>query len=278
MGRIQAIGPAKIQWAPIYVEPLHGSGERITMGVCAVIRGKDPIFKLSASSKALRRIFHPEEYKYLTEVAELVGESFLEQARKGVSLDDWSPPLTGVELGTTNTSEVTDDHSQLETFLASAMRLTSCLYHPETVHSQRVNWSKSIREGLADLDKRLVPMLNVKVPLARHDLVSEFEFLSHGYGANLVSFGNRRIPDVLKEARAKAWSLDQLPYAPDLLFRPASRELIAGVPDSMDNRKKVEETLDEMCQEAARRSIGVVRFSSPEEAAAHIYEMHTHAA
>lgn len=278
MGEIHSIGHATIQWAPIYVEPLHGSGERITMGVCAVVQGKEPIFRLSADSKTLRRIFHTEEYKYLSEVAELVGESFRDQAVEGISLDDWSPPLTGVELGTTNTSEVSDDHSQLEEFLSSAMRLTSCLYHPTTDQSPRVNWSKSIRESLADLDHELVPMLNAKVPLARHDHVSEFEFLSHSYAANLVSFGNRRIPDVLREARAKAWSLDQLPYAPDLLFRPTNRELIAGISGPLDGTKKVEETIDEMCQEAARRNIGVVRFSSPNEAAAHIYERHRQAA
>ncbi|MCY4278126.1 MAG: hypothetical protein OXE81_09875 [Gammaproteobacteria bacterium] len=278
MGKIHSIGHAKIQWAPIYVEPLHGSGERITMGVCAIVRGKEPIFKLSADSKTLRRIFHAQEYKYLSEAAEMVGESFLDQARKGVSLNDWIPPLAGVEVGAANTSEVSDDHSQLEEFLASAMRLTSCLYHPNTSSSRRVNWSKSIRETLIDLDKRLAPMLNAKVSLARYDVVSEFEFLSHSYAANLVSFGNRRISDALREARAKAWSLDQLPHAPDLLFRPANRELIAGISNSLDDKKKVEEALDEMCQEAARRNIGVVTFDSPKEAAAHIFDMHSEAA
>ena len=265
----------KVSWAPVYFEPLPGSGERFTIAVCVIPEGREPECIPSLQPSTVNKVF-PEDRSFLRDAVEMVRESLQAYVRETNSFQGWRPPFDGVELGTPASGKTRNTSE----FLDAALHLTSALYRPElqaktTSKPKKANWTSSVRSLLIERDERMKPLVDARICLANIDLPSVFSFLSHSYAANLVSFAGR-LQETMREARAKAWSLDQLDQAPSILFRPECRELLAGIPNEGNQHEssKLQDCIDELRQEARRRNIQVLQFDQPEEAAEHILDRH----
>lgn len=266
----------EVTWAPVYLEPLPGSGERITILVCVLAEGNAPQCFSSLGPSVIAKVF-PGDHAYVTDLIEMVRQSLYSYTRETNSLRGWVPPLEGVELGAAADARADD----LTEVVSSVLHHTSFLYRPEieprkAQKPKKANWTTSVRTLVIERDERLKPLVDARVCLANVDVPSEFSFLSHNYAANLVSFLGSSLLTTMREARAKAWSLDQLDQAPSILFKPENRELLAGMPGegSKIDPRKLSDCIDELRQEASRRNIGVLQFDHPEEAADHIIERH----
>ena len=265
----------KVTWAPVYFEPLPGSGERITVAVCVLGEGHDPQCSPSLDPTVLTKVF-PEDQRFVRDVVAMVQESLYAHTCETHSFNGWEPPIEGFELGLPQSGESRD----IEEVLSAALRLTSFLHRPEAHQKRcqeltRVKWASSVRSHLVERDDRLRPLVNARVRLSKVNVPCVFSFLSDNYAANLVSFVGR-LQESMREARAKAWSLDQLDQAPSILFRPEYRELLAGMPNEGNQHEssKLQDCIDELRQEAGRRNIQVLQFDQPEEAAEHILDRH----
>ncbi len=84
---------------PIYLEPVVGSGERLTIGVAVAANGE----RLVASSGVLERLepLLGERYSHLAYVADLTLRN-LDYALRTLGpgwLESWTPPLDGIYVG-----------------------------------------------------------------------------------------------------------------------------------------------------------------------------------
>ena len=266
----------KITWAPVYFEPLPGSGERITIAVCALGEGSEPQCISSIDPPTISRVF-PESKGFMRDAIEMVRESLVSYSRETKGLNGWVPPFEGVELGTLESGTAPD----LPEVLSAALQLSSFLYRQEPQQSKtqsprNQNWASSVKSLLIEKDRALKQLIGARVCLANVDVPSEFYFLSPNYAANLITFPRRAFKQSLVEARAKAWSLDQLDQAPSLLFRPERRELLAGMPRDADHKdsSRLQDCIEELKEEALRRRIEVLQFESAEQTADHIIDRH----
>ena len=135
-------------------------------------------------------------------------------------------------------------------------------------------WDTQVKAIILRANTKLEHNFNVRVYLGNHDMPAFFTFLSPSFAANLTSLTPGNLKRQLEDARAKLWSLHLLADAPNYLFKPEVRELLAGVNVTQDHPKRalVTEAVEELRDEAERRDIAVTQVNSVQIAAQHILD------
>ena len=262
-------------WAPILLEPIPGSGERIAVALMGCNAGGECEFLPLVDPKIASACFR-DQSGYIKDVVDLTIESCKSALRSGVAPTDWEPPLEGVFLGAIQAVEA----SSLPELLHLAAPLASFLYREPSSRNQysnrpeKVPWELQVQEQVLQVNQRFDRNFNVLLHLGDHYEPATFSFLSADFAANIVTLAPKRLNRSMEDARAKLWTLSLLADAPNYLFRPKNRELLTGMSAAEDDPKlsKVREAAEELNDEAQRRGISVFPFSSPDAAAKRILD------
>lgn len=192
-------------------------------------------------------------------------------------LNAWEPPLDGVYLGEVQDVEI----ASLDELISFTAPFASFLYS-ESLDNQTKRlpdersrkWDDQVKSIILRANTKLEHNFNVRVYLGNHDVPAFFTFLSPSFAANLASLTPSNIKRQLEDAWAKLWSLHLLADAPNYLFKPEVRELLAGVGVAQDHPKRaiVTEAVEELKDEAERRDITVIQVNSAQAAAQHIVD------
>lgn len=263
-------------WAPVLFEPIPGSEERLTIAVAAIDADGDYRCQATINPKAAKTVFQGTS-GFVKDVVSVTIDSCESFLGSNGNLNAWEPPLDGVYLG-----KVQDvDISSLDELISFAAPFASFLYSGsldnETRRSVNENvrkWDAQVKSIILSANTNLEHNFNVRVYLGNHDMPALFTFLSPSFAANLTSLTPGNLKRQLEDARAKLWSLHLLADAPNYLFRPEVRELLAGVGVAQDHPKRplVTEAVEELRDEAERRDIAVTQVNSAQTAAQHILD------
>ena len=255
-------------WATVVLQPLPGSDERVVVAVAAVSDNGDTRCLRTMDPAHVKAVFR-DEHQYVSHLVKFVTDSLDTHLAHARSLDNWVPPVEGVALGARQQGRAAD----LDDFVRGAASLSTIFYRdqrqPRATAARRPRWMEVVSAILAEQDERLCAHLDVRVPLGGHDAPATFSFLDSGLAANLVTFSQGNLKDRIEDARAGLWSLSLLADAP-YLFRPERKELLAGT--DVEPEPQVREAVDEITEEAARRSVLVTKLATPEAVAHHIRE------
>ena len=269
--------PAGGCWAPVLFEPIPGSDERLTIAVVSVNADGDYRCQATINPKVAKAVFR-EGCGFVKDIVSVTianCEAFLGTNRE---LKAWEPPLDGVFLGKVQDVEI----SSLDKLISYAAPFASFLYSEASksqakrpVQEGYRRWDTQVRSIILRANTKLEHNFNVRVYLGNHDVPALFTFLSPSFAANLTSLTPSNLKSQLEDARAKLWSLHLLADAPNYLFKPDVRELLAGVGVTQDHPKLplVTEAVEELKDEAERRDIAVTRVDSAQKAAQHILDM-----
>jgi len=258
-------------WAPMLLEPIRGSGERIAVAIVGCNADGEREFLPLVNPKVAQACFR-DQADHLRAVLSMTIESCKSALESGTALQAWQPPLDGIFLGAVQVVEA----ASLGELLHLAAPLSSFLYQePRSQLTNRpasVPWERQVKAQLLQVNQRFGQNFNVLLHLGDHYEPAAFSFLSPDFAANIVTLTPNRLKKGMEDARAKLWTLSLLEDAPNYLFRPKIRELLTGMDAAEDDSKgsKVREATEELNDEAQRRGIGVFPFSSPKDAAAHI--------
>lgn len=89
----------KAIWAPIYLEPMHGSGERIVAAVAAVdVVGAFHV-ELTLRAKTLRCMYGGDRAEVVMGIAELIQEALQDHLAMGGTLENWVAPVRSCFVG-----------------------------------------------------------------------------------------------------------------------------------------------------------------------------------
>ena len=256
------------RWATVLLQPLPGSGERVVVAVAAVSDNGETRCLRTIDPANVKAVFR-DEHHYVSALIKFVMDSLGAHLAHAQSLDNWVPPVEGVALGVRQQGKAVD----IDDFVRGAASLSTIFYsdplQPRAAAAKRLRWMDAVSAILATQNKRLCAYLDVRVPLGGHDAPATFSFLDSGLAANLVTFSQGDLRARIEDARASLWSLSLLADAP-YIFRPERKELLAGTDVEPDAR--VREAVDEIADEAARRSVLVTQLATPEAVADHILE------
>lgn len=268
------------QWQPIYFQPIPYSGELITIAVA--VKGVDGNFQVArtVTQKMLTCISGKDKSKNIVELVSVCCRSAENHLKERFSLSSWNPPFSSFSVGSEKEALSIDIDGIVGQATASSSFFASFISRSTEAESPVLSsneWQKKIRNSMESLNEKSGRYFNYKIPSLNGKFETKVGFYSSEYAANfgVIGAGLKNTVNLLQHFQAKLWQLDQIRDSA-LLGVPNDFELIihetSAVISESIKKNTVEEFIDELKQEAARREIGVFNARKPEQVAKHLMD------
>lgn len=224
----------KGEWRAIQLEPIIGSGERITVAISVL--GQNGEHKaIQAIRPELLECLYGNKSKDMMKLIELIIQSISNQSD---NLQEWKPPFEGLILSKAHHTSSKDIYG----ILRQAIQLSSSLsklslaaeHHEENISEQvkkaELRWSASIENEVITKNNNLRTFFNVSKKLGNSQIKTRFNFLTDNYASNFAVFNPHSASQSTTVIKSKLIDLERLEKAQGL-FNIEKRELILGLPD-----------------------------------------------
>jgi len=250
--------------APIYIEPMIGSGERLTIAGAVSNKKETLIEKLILPD--LAEAMYGKQGKNILGLADLIIQDLQEHLKTG-NLPDWQPCFEGAYLGTVSNARADNPRhalSQIARLHSSLCKLSALKALDEDEPEEPIMkdntlsaWVKQVQQLAATRSPDWRPCFNIKENLAQGDLVT-LHFAYDTFAANIGLITPVQLSSRINDAKIKLWNLDHLPktYREKRLILGIPRE---DAPEMADDRvkNKVLGKIEALQEEAQRCSIDV---------------------
>lgn len=251
------------QIAPVYLEPMRGSGERIT--VVGVVIGHDEtlVDKLISSSTA--EAMYGGHGKSLLGFADMIVSDIARHLQQA-DFSQWRPCFEGISIGALTTGYADNPKralAQVAMLYASLCKLPAlmALEEEETETSGKDNtllaWVKQVQSQAIAHYPDWQGCFNVKETLADGDRVT-LHFVRDALAVNIGLITPDRLNNRINDAKIKLWNLEHLPdyYHEKRLILGVPRE---DAPEMADNkvRHRVMGKIEALQAEAEKSHIAV---------------------
>ncbi|MEZ9651309.1 hypothetical protein BCU32_015710 [Vibrio lentus] len=270
----------KAQWSSLQIEPIVGSGERITVAVCALGENYDYRVVQALSDEVLEFLYRNQK-KNMSDLIAIITRSISSHLSKRNTIESWKPPFSGVHLGEVRTDLDIDIDGVIDQglrFSASLSKLLSPeIQNNPSVQRTRANsrFSNNIQRQVADINPRLISSFNQRVRIVESEAKTSYGFLNDKYVTNFGLLTPSNLSSSLTNIKARIFDIEALKNS-DLLFKPSTYEVIVGSPSFNDptidgKRMQKIKSLYEMIEEIADKdNIRVYRVNDALEAAERI--------
>lgn len=274
----------RAKWAPVYLEPMIGSGERITIAVIAAYGAKQHIFPVPHLNQRLAALYERESASLMFAVdlgLEGLRRCFRESGEEAFTRSHCG--VEGVFLG--SPSESTGD--TLEEITQRGIRLTSSLFESSSnINSMTaLAVSAKVREGrtgsIEDLVKTLVAQNRPGLADGFEKPFSEVKgsrfavkvgFVGNRIAANFLEIQSaranrpRKLENIISNGRVKLWTLRKLRdyWAQDEFKETREYALMVQVGTGPQTRS-IEDVVAELAAEAESEQIAFKMSSRVEE-------------
>ena len=203
------------KWAPIYIEPIVGSGERISVGVVVVT--KEDFLVVPVSSMNRLRCIYGEDIKALIFAAETSMKSIVQGiAKNGTNfVFDWKSPIDGVYLGNIKSTA----GRNLEEIARYGLMLSASLVEKLSEEDETSQASEQFTTSrLEKMIKESVILQNPQLEIAftrrfqpvKNARPTYIGFVGQKIAANFGLFVPGSLAAQVKDVKAKLWDLAQL--------------------------------------------------------------------
>lgn len=259
-------------WWPIYLEPVPGSGERITIGVAAIGMDRKRQVRNVLPKSALTMMYGEHSTGLMAVVVQTL-TSIQNQLDNNVAPANIQIPFGGIFLGDQRDG-LSDDISGI---FDQAIRLTSSLGVTAFGEAKGISevaqvfaeWSRKVRESVlqkhAGWEERFEK--NIKVQGSKS---ARFSYLHHSYAANFGVIRPRKAQDT-RALKIKLFDLELLRRQHPITITDV--EVLIGVPT--DDRpdltsrdvRNVNDNFEFIYQEGKARNVTVKRFDTARDVA-----------
>jgi hypothetical protein len=258
--------------APVYLEPMMGSGECLTVLVAVV--GATGMQVIPAIRPVAIRAMYGAKSENFNGLITLIQESLRDHLEKWRSFDGWRSPLVGARVGDVRPLLADDvDHAlrQLILLHASLSAVDDSDDDQETSTEEPLDahWWKDVKSAVVARFPTLAPRFHVQID----GRVAGYQFRLGFFAQGLVAHFGLARPDRLRsdsrDLKAKLWELQAI-RASRIDIREASLVLCAPTPTPLYGVRQLASAhaLDsEIQQEAADRQLLLHSVTTTEEAA-----------
>ncbi|MFT4927515.1 MAG: hypothetical protein ACI8WB_003626 [Phenylobacterium sp.] len=267
-------------WQSIYLEPVIGSGERITIATVAISASGE--YKvIQAIGDELLDCLYGTHAIQMQNMIDLIISSLNNCLAEHGRLECWQAPIDGVILGQSSVALDTD----LDGILRQAIRFTASLsalaldadrtddeLQPKKYAAQ---FAANIQEELRRINPSLLNAFNQKVKISQSDILTSFGFLNDRYVANFGLLIPTKMSVSLNSIKAKLFDIESLKKS-NYLLMPNKFEVVIGIPALDDPTlsdkaiHRLRSTLEMVEELAFNENIAIYRAENAKSAAQHI--------
>jgi len=232
------------KWAPVFIEPIAGSGERLCIGIAAIGDDKQIEATSTLQEDTLDAVFgsHGKAFKKLTDTILQALETHLQA---GGTLNNWTPPFEGVEIGTQRPAEAKD----IAGILRQGLRRSACLSawlldpaaedkSPEAKDEQEDRLPTQVRELVIKQHPELSGFFNKELRITPKARANQIYFIGRRLAANLDKLipTGQSLTGCVNRAKVKMLGLNTLKHIEDdMYYRELSRfEMLLLRPSDSD--------------------------------------------
>lgn len=260
------------KWAPIYMEPIMESGEKITIGIVAVPQnGEDAVVMPVLNHSQVTCAFGDGGLDLL-DSAQLCLDTLEEHLHEHQTLEAWTPPLFGVSVGVERLGAA----NSIEELVRMAMRSSASFSANQL---KGVTFSDQFREW-DSWEKQIEDVVTRRAPQLRHNFnqsfsviegISDtrFDYLGSNYIAN---FGKVAHHTSVSYAKAKLLNLLSLAEVRNVKFGEQCPNLELILLKSTSNGK-ADEKIFELSEVCRRHELRAIPVGNADEAGKHILSM-----
>lgn len=254
----------KGEWLPIYLEPIHMSGEKFTIAIAATAEnGEIHVFK-TISPNLIKAMYHDRSDEILG-IVELVISSlnhFLEQEK---SLQLWHSPLSGIIKGKVTQAEGVEFQHIINQGIQRCSSLSGLYTGLEEDNDEQIQErvTTAIRTSLIKINSNYRDFINKVIDLG--DVRERrYSFIHPKYAAN-IAVANDNFS--LNRALVKILDFIDLKEAPSSAFD--KMEIIIAAPMNKPINSLI---VDQIEAEAKRNKLECVIKEKPEKTAEYIHQ------
>lgn len=267
-------------WQTMYLEPIVGSGERISVAVVAIGDNKQYKIVQAIRSELLECLYGAQSQRMQSMIDWLI-ESASKELKLRNGLSEWVAPFDGVKLG--EISNAADEN--IEGILKQAIRFTASLsslaldaerededFQPKRYSEQ---WASTISDEMNIINPRLAGFFKRRLKISESSILTAFGFMNDKYVSNFGLLIPTRLSTSLSNVKAKLFDLESLKKSQHLI-KPECYEIVIGTPSLTDptltakSLNRLRETIEMVTEVAASENIKLFRAENAREAAEHI--------
>lgn len=287
MNTLEELFPAEPKfsgtWQTLYLEPIVGSGERISVAAVAVGSNNEYRIIQAIRSELLECLYGAQSQNMQGMIDWLI-ESASNELKSNRSLEEWVAPFDGVSVGSLHPAA--DD--SIEGILRQAIRFTASLStlaldaerEEDELQPKRYSeqWATSVFDEINIINPHLSKFFKRRLKISESNVLTSFGFMNDKYVSNFGLLVPTRLSISLNNVKAKLFDLEALKKSPTLI-KPQKYEIVIGTPAFSDptltdkSAKRLRETIDMITEVAASENIELFRAESAKEAAIHINEI-----
>jgi hypothetical protein len=270
-------------WQTLYLEPIVGSGERISVAVVAIGSNNEYRIIQAIRSELLECLYGAQSQNMQSMIDWLI-ESASNELKSHRNLSEWVAPFDGVKIGSLHPAA----DENIEGILKQAIRFTASLstlaldaereedeFQPKRYSEQ---WAASIFDEIKTINPQLSNFFKKRLKISESNILTSFGFMNDKYVSNFGLLVPTRLSTSLSNVKAKLFDLETLQKS-QALIKPQKYEIVIGTPSLSDptltdkSARKLRETIDMVTEVAASENIELFRAENAREAAIHINEV-----
>ncbi len=226
------------KWASVYLEPMLGSGERLTIIVAAVASNGEVLVRPAIRKEVIEAMYGLRSSSF-NNMVDLIANSLKSHLEQNNKFEEWVPPITGITVGSPR-----DAASSTSTgILRQAVSLTSSLsslLETELVANEKVKtsrekdrWSTQLIDAVVRQDAKRELFFNRQFSFTDGHRPAKIFYMSDSAAINTGKLLPSNLTEFVKDGKAKISDLSMIKKHGDL-FRRNIHEMLVFRPTDDD--------------------------------------------
>lgn len=273
----------KAMWAPIYFEPIMGSGEKFTVAVVAIAENGEFKIHQSIRPHVVKAMYGNNSDQFNSLIELIISNLAMHLSNK--NLTSWCAPMQGVTLGKIKQTYSTDIIGVLRQAVTLTASLSSLDFFSNDEENEQYSsdntWAKLVKEAVVTKYSNFECFFNKQFKVATEARAAKIFFLSDQTAINTERLRPSNISTDLDRNKARLLDLFAVKDH-DSLFKRNTHELIVYKPLNDDptyskqQMKRLSDALLTLEEVGDKHSIIVTPVCTPQQALKRIERAELH--
>ncbi|WP_337065161.1 hypothetical protein [Rouxiella badensis] len=226
-------------WVSVYLEPMLGSGEKLTIIVASVTTTGEVLVKPAIRKEVIEAMYGFRSPAF-TKMVNLISKSLKEHLERGNDFKEWVPPITGVtvshprEAASRNATGILRQAVSLSSSLSSLLEDEEHLAKAKTKSPrEKDRWASQLIDAVLREDSYREVLFNRQFSFSDGHRPAKIFYLSDYAAINTGKLVPSNLTELVKDGKAKISDLSMIKKH-NHLFERSTHELILFRPTDDD--------------------------------------------